>query len=593
MAEYSNNNIDDMAVGALIAYIGSCPYLESNINYNDKEILWDGDIKVFSNKDKHSVETFSDRIPVQIKGHNVTRYKSKNKSTYSVPRINLQKYQKDDGILFFEVEIKNNTNFRIYYKCLLPSNIEKILSLNGDSKSVSISFEHLDHTNPTQIKEICDFFIKHRNKQKGKKIVDISNLKNIKELQIEGFSTIHHASVFDENNLIYANIDGSESPVIFNGKLSIAGKINQKISVNGVQYFSNFSATQTSENEITYHFGNCLDIHIERRNHNKYNFTIRFNGDSITFADVLNEKDFLNAFLCCGKIDVDDKDFIAFNKDKEKGFKQFINETQEKITSIVSISDTLKKLGSPLDLVVSNVSMKQRKILFSVENMMAGNGKIDAPGYRRIAVADRHLMVFCGMIEDKSVCINAFDPSLVDEYKFATYIDNVGYLDVPPYIDIDNIGVFFSALNFNKDVFIRSIRTWNVHKELQSFSTNFLIKVLLYYDDNSKDDILEIAEAFCQNPSIAEDNPEMIINKYQVIKRRRSLTDEELDIIIKEKDNNKEDSMFLCCACLLLESIPEFELYFKKMTKKEQETFIEFPICKFYNGDIKSLLKQQ
>ncbi len=87
MSTLSNNNIDGMSVGILSTYTNSAALLEGDLTYHDKGILWDGEIKVFGDAKIHSKETFIDRIPVQVKGHEVSRYQGK--CTHLIPVIDL------------------------------------------------------------------------------------------------------------------------------------------------------------------------------------------------------------------------------------------------------------------------------------------------------------------------------------------------------------------------------------------------------------------------------------------------------------------------------------------------------------------------
>ena len=73
---------------------------------------------------------------------------------------------------------------------------------------------------------------------------------------------------------------------------------------------------------------------------------------------------------------------------------------------------------------------------------------------------------------------------------------------------------------------------------------------------------------------------------------KRELTNDEVQYLINEKEVNKDNIEFVCCICLLLESIPEFELNFKKLPTDVQMQFITYPICRFYNDDIQLLMQK-
>ena len=78
-----------------------------------------------------------------------------------------------------------------------------------------------------------------------------------------------------------------------------------------------------------------------------------------------------------------------------------------------------------------------------------------------------------------------------------------------------------------------------------------------------------------------------LINKYQMIKRRKKLSSEDIKSITSIKINNINDLKVVCACCLLTDSIEEFQLYFDKMGEDDQSIFKTWAIYKFYEDTIK------
>lgn len=149
-----------------------------------------------------------------------------------------------------------------------------------------------------------------------------------------------------------------------------------------------------------------------------------------------------------------------------------------------------------------------------------------------------------------------------------------------------------TSSNFKPEPVINNILSIQFHSEIVPIAIDFLLDLLIEYDKTNDKRLLEVAEAFYKNDSIMNSGISMIINKYQILKRMHYLSIDEKEEIIQLKNKNQEKYDFVCCANLLIDNIAEFEYYFKKLKKGEQEKFIKYPIIKFYSNDISKLIEQ-
>lgn len=584
MSNYSNNNIDGMAVGLLTAYVNSCQFLEAKFNYNDKELLWDGDIKVFSSPMVHSRETFTDRIPVQIKGHEVSRYKSKEKCKYSIPLINLQKYKIDNGVLYFEIELKSNTNYRFFYKCLLPSNIDRYLQSANQQETITVNFEGLDYTNKQLIKSVCDFFLEQRSRQMGKSILDISTLKEVHELTIDAFSTTHIPDMFDENAFFYTQINGELHPVYVSEQTKFRTQVPHKVSIGEKVYFDSFILERQS-NITIYKLGHCVDI-VFKESKRKKNLTVRFNINNITFQQLQDEKNFvIDFFKNPNNLAFGDTNILIINEITDD-FSSFCHKILGIVDELFLYSNILNSIGCKLDLQISSITESQIKVLLNLNQILQGNVKSNELGFKLLKIANGHALVFMYQEDGFQKCVSAFDEIIYKQFSFTSNIPETGHVPISPYFTIKDVKQIVTAMNFEPNALIQSVLLLDVHESLSSYVILYLLELLRTYDEVKDERVLDVCEAFYKNNSIYQSSKVMLINKYQIVLRKRSLTECEKNEIIEAKANNSDDLQFVCCANLLLGNIAEFEYTYKKLDDNTQVEFAKYPIIRFYNGNL-------
>ena len=70
MTNLPKRKIEDRAIGVLMDIINAHPTMDPHINRGDKDMSWDGFIRIFSDSETNSdKKNFDADIPVQIKGH--------------------------------------------------------------------------------------------------------------------------------------------------------------------------------------------------------------------------------------------------------------------------------------------------------------------------------------------------------------------------------------------------------------------------------------------------------------------------------------------------------------------------------------------
>lgn len=119
-------------------------------------------------------------------------------------------------------------------------------------------------------------------------------------------------------------------------------------------------------------------------------------------------------------------------------------------------------------------------------------------------------------------------------------------------------------------------------------NTDF-INALSYYDKTSvKDETLFQALESLSNWILEKTNgtPEAIINKYQLIKRKRKYTkEEELELGELLTKTSVENKLIQLSTCLLLDNVGQSKVIFKSLTYEERSLFESWPISYFMPSD--------
>ena len=111
------------------------------------------------------------------------------------------------------------------------------------------------------------------------------------------------------------------------------------------------------------------------------------------------------------------------------------------------------------------------------------------------------------------------------------------------------------------------------------------LELINSYDKTKDEDFYQAAEKIIDKLLEWEENNSVeIINRLQLIKRKRNLTNEEINILydIKNKENQREEIQY--GISILLENKADIEYYYKQLSKEKKEQFSKLPIENLKNN---------
>lgn len=119
--------IEKKGINSVSEFICDCGFLEDHLSSNDKTLLWDGDIFVYSHKDELTKDNYRYSIRCQVKASEWNREKFPPKSGYEIRIRDLQKYNHDGGVVFFKSLVARNRESKVYYAVLTKLSLKNIL----------------------------------------------------------------------------------------------------------------------------------------------------------------------------------------------------------------------------------------------------------------------------------------------------------------------------------------------------------------------------------------------------------------------------------------------------------------------------------
>lgn len=535
------------------------------LGQNDKTPGWDGEIYLYEKNEKnkqYSNEFFKGKIQVQVK----STEKIKNNS-YTLKRTYLDMFDKDgNGTLLFVVDV---TNEKVYYKNLFPVEIKKILKqFKNGQKTKSIKLELAEKEGKNIIDKVCENFLEHSKIQRNVTKIDSQNYKDILEKNME-----FKITKFDEDIYVYIKDNRTKK---YNYMLNDIEKLmltdSKKIEIlsNNNKYLLKVEKVFSDMKLKKIIIGNTI---IVEKGINKINFELNNNN----IKDTIEMLKFILDCIKEKKIVIDN----IFSIDFKEIPKEQIIFFEERLKYLEKIENKLDKYG---------VELKNKIKDFSEDDWKMFNILINLNNYKKVEEKNivyleiRNKFIFVLLIRDKGGLIKDYNYFEETKEDFEIVVNDVHY-KYSPYITLKKEELI-NTLNMNIQTIEKSIKKIYSH-ELSEYYNSFLLEVLNAYDETREIKWLELSEMIItliikKQKQKENDNNIYIINKYQVLRRKRKLTDKEK----KELKNiyDTDDNIMVKASCaILIDNDYDFKFNFEKLNKKEKEEFQKYPIYNLSN----------
>ena len=599
-----STKIEGKAVRYVKEILDDCPLLSSSdIKDGDKEISWDGFVKIF-NSEQHTKDNLLGRVFVQIKGKKVNDTDLINENiSYAAEVSDLHNYQKDGGIIYMVVYIAASGERHIFYETLTVVKLKDYLKdIKSEQKNKSLRLRSLPKT-ASEIETVFINFYEDAKKQSSFANKELLTLEELTQQPgFKGFTITtskrgkkpdniidQAAAIVDNEMYAYAKIGDFEIPAS-NGisKLIFKQTIDKPITVDGIEYYSSCNVIVRNKEQRTIQFGKTIE------------FTIFDDGridlfkhkQSKLHGDLLQSLKFMTHASQYHQFNIGD----AYFKLTENSGCNNQKEIDRYIELLTKIDKLLHKLNIQEQIDLSGLSSQDyRNLLLLYEGIVEEKLLPDlivennGPTSYNIPCSNLKIKILITPKREESgnMLYRIEDYFSLSHHVIGHKRDDNKYYVLSPYLILepDEYGNV-SNMDYKKLVNDAKDRL-SVDKEIYHFVNATLLNLLLAYDKKHSKSLLVAAENLarllieCETPGLSKDAK--TINLLQTIKRYRKFTEQEELSLIEIRENCPGDFFAKIAVSLLLDDTKSAKFYFRQIESQEDKAlFNKLPIHRFW-----------
>lgn len=579
--------IEKNAVNQLSVFINSVDNINPQLKEDDKNAIWDGYLVLY---DKSKVklgekiiknENIDGRIHTQIKGHYVQKYDKSPKQ--KVKRTNLLHYRNDGGLFLLVVLMKGYYDFHFYYASLWPMTIDGLLD-KYKSKDVNVQLTEFSKDDTVEFYCLCKNFLDNSRLQSGNtaKLIKIGMEKN----KIDGANLIETQVTLptkDPAGYMFRHVipfykkDPHYSIPVYVGEgkaIGVGESLDEAhVIISDKVWYTKIEKNRSNEG-VSLKFGDEFIFPLDQH---RFRYT-----PSKWFSHCLRDQKALLEMLESKKVYIakNDKKLIDFTITPDDGFVQRLKadiENLEKVDALLKFMD----IKQDLDIsIMDNQSHENlTKLISSIIENKPLKTTLSSPSIVTLQVGNLYIYVLViPNPDDDSWRVENFFGA--NKLECATDIgEGEGQRPVSRFTWL-HANDIIQASNINWDVILKSIEETPWSKTYSNGLVNLILQTIGAYDlhpeNNGKllDYALFMVEIQILNEGL---NPISIINKYQIIKRLRKFTPDEISFLIERKKIETEPR-FIWGYNVLLDCGYETDFSFQKINEEERSNLIELPI---------------
>lgn len=584
----TQRKIEEIAVTTVESSFNCVNWISPLIMKNDRGVCTDGHLEVYSSSAMKKSD-LRGKIPVQVKG-TTKKVKSKNgaiKKPVSV--VDLRKYyETDGGIMYFVVSIANGgTSNHVFYKELLPYDLKLIIDkVEPDQESVTLSFSSFP-SDAKSIGRICSEFLRNKEMQATVRRIDCITTEDLeaKGIPIEEWSinkTFYAGELpfspdsFKNGAYVYAKTPWGESYVIdkIDSPTSISVGTNRTVSSGTVSYETLVSLENSEDGGTSIRFEG-------------FNMDFRGKGslhycDTGTLRERLQRAELMAEVLRTGSLLLDGNELFR-GITLDDGSPSEIEERRTFYERNVRLMDQLrlKKDWNIDDL--DDEGLWKLGLLYKGlvdKEPVRLSQKVDSLSYVDIDGIRVKLLVYERKKDDCRL-VDVLDPEWGHFLHPSNPSSEESDLVAIPALFIFSAEDFRLVGNIDAARFREELSEYHLHPGLGDASCNKLLDMLNAWDEGAvcADDLLECCEALADALVNLDGSSELyLVNKLQVLARKRNLTKEEEhrlnDLVIKHGSDTVQAS-----AYILLGHHELAKHVINSLAPEERDRFLSWPIA--------------
>ncbi len=591
--------VEQYAVDAIRNRINYSDHLSPFVSDNDKEPSWDGHIYIYGSK--KNKENLTGRIPVQVKGSEQEDL-SKVYIKFRMDIADLHNYLNDGGCLLFVVYIKQDkatmqTLTQIYYRELTPVRLKELLTSTKDNaKSTQVTLARL----PDSISAVDDMVLNCYSNCKKQTSFAGTAITTYEELVKTGL--IEHISIplykFSANtrveetflatdSYVYAKIRGVEAlqplaVTMCNKRISHNERI--PTTVNGNLFYNNCNVIESATKTV-FCIGKGLTITSPKETQG---ISIKYNTPKM-LKDYVQDQSFMIAAVNNSSFDFGGL-HIDISPESTDMSQYDISVQIQRYEFFAKVDQLFDRFGCERDLDITTITYEHAFMLYRLVTGIIDKQVIDGLRGEILPLMYWNIASFRFLIGFEKT-----DKEGAYILKDLRDIDILAAIDVaedqtiylPKYAALKKED-FLSVDNIPFEQILDSFRNFSENDHIYDAANMLLLEMIKAFDTAAgrrKERLyataLGIAEWLCDLPDTVWNPNIAILNKLQIIKRERELSENERDELYAIIESCPRDPRILTGAYLLLGEKSRAKHFYTQMTAKEQIDFSSCPIYRF------------
>lgn len=586
-----SKRIEEKATNVLRDELLKYPIFEPNIKTSDRTPSWDGEVFVYCN-DRQKKSNMRGCVPVQVKGK---EHAFKHSASFRCEVADLQNYYQNGGCLFFvvTVDFKGN-NSAIYYNSLSVLALKAIIEGLDGQKTYTIPLLPF----PKNEMEVSSIFYKFLDDKQwqmciiGKTIPELS-VANSQQFESFAFKVeaigLNEHNLFDfvltHNHCIYGRIKdvGIDVPITEGVVHAISCVVKESVRVGEKEYYSEYCVIHKRK-ECIVQIGKCITFNLPQLGKEGQPTKLEFNSSG-TLSDLIQEESFLidavvqkGFFLGNSKIILGDVSGLPIESFKQKmGYHCAV----KRMLQTLHVTEDLEIVGLT-GHDESKLGMLIRSVL---DDAPVELKRVSTHPYGTFRIGNLVILVWLTRLSSGKYKIGDFYTEHTERVSLQS--DDGEEVEIPPCALLGR-KILVHLSNLNVEHIFEAVRNVVITRFSQLQIVRLLFEMLSAYDSQSiKDErLLDLAEMIADwllRQEQFEYHEDLVLNKLQIIRRRREFSFDEKKVLIGLSDSSKEDIRW--AVYVLSDEKASATEVFKNMDISMQQKLAEQPLYNLYKTD--------
>ncbi|RGI19739.1 hypothetical protein DXC84_07485 [Ruminococcus sp. TF08-4] len=571
------------AVLALKNVIQLNDLMKEYINDNDKEPSWDGFIYLYKSDDMKA-ENIKYRIPVQVKGKNQENLLKKQRISYPVEYKHLRNYYKDGGAFYVVVAISDDRRkTTIFYNALTTVKLNALLKNSEKKKpdqTKNVVLERLKNDDDKLLFKVLSQFGFDREQQGSgegeiiEKVINIDVINKVDSIRVTSYLTTNEEEILKMVSSGELCLYGYRSDVDMwfpfdleqqkDMRLKKVLQIDKTLGIDRQVYYNNYLVEREYSKDPIIRVSENLTIDLLG---GKLNFNMHGNIKSLK-----RDVDFLYAILNGNTFWMDNKQVSEYTDVKLPA------DLKANMEMITDFYNALEEIEFSCDKRTDEFNENNWKAVTKLINVYHRKIKLkeDNKSEWYIWWWDEKIIPILIVKDenDKTQIVNWIGK---EGYAVFTERETGGQSRLPKGL-LFKRDIWERLYDVDEEILLRDIEKSDYSERTLNDLYMFFVEILAAYDITRNEKYFDMAQLLSDKLLQVDENNEYgIINKLQLLKRKRELSEDEISVLEKLEESTN-DSMVRSAVNILLENKHNAKKLVNQLSEEDQATFKQFPI---------------